>query len=583
MSSSPISNRVSARRPAAVLFVLAAACLAVWTGCARVVTAPGSPADIQVAAVDPLRKILPETAVLPACEPRADVARGEHASFQFAVRSLHDLRGLRVEAGEFRAAAGPGHLPAASTGYVGLMRLGRPTGEPARDRLWSPSGLYPDPILDEPPALVPGGVSSALWVSVPVPKDAAPGLYRGVVTVSGSAAGRSFRSARSCEIQVYPPVVDKTRLWVTNWFNLEPDTLALMNGGRRVERYSERWWALVRVVARTMAAYRQNVALISPLRLATYAFDGDRVTVDFSRFDRMVGIFKEEGVIGRVEGGHIGGRQGTWLTPFVVDVPAPGLGPEDELPRFPISDPRARNFYSQFIPALAAHLAERGWADIYLQHIADEPIPENVASYVEIANFVKSLAPGFKIVEACHSHDLQDTVDVWVPELDFLAKDPAFYADAVKSGDEVWFYTCVFPQGEFANRFIEQPLIKTRLLHWLNFKAGIPGYLHWGFNFWSGDPYGEATRVQTEGGLVLPGGDSWIAYPAEGRLRSSIRLEAMRDGIVDHELLSRLAETRPDEAREMARQMVYEFTLYETDLPTFREKRRALLEMLSSR
>ena len=85
---------------------------------------------------------------------------------------------------------------------------------------------------------------------------------------------------------------------------------------------------------------------------------------------------------------------------------------------------------------------------------------------------------------------------------------------------KTWFYTCLAPQGDFANRFLEQPLIKTRLIHWLNFKYGATGYLHWGFNQWftGNDPYKETTRMNEEGGNTLPGGDSWIVYPNNGKL-----------------------------------------------------------------
>ena len=62
-------------------------------------------------------------------------------------------------------------------------------------------------------------------------------------------------------------------------------------------------------------------------------------------------------------------------------------------------------FYKQFIPSLMSHLKELKVGEIYAQHIADEPISSNIKSYVEIARFIKQLAPEIKIIEACHSHD----------------------------------------------------------------------------------------------------------------------------------------------------------------------------------
>src|SRR6185295_1921298 len=151
----------------------------------------------------------------------------------------------------------------------------------------------------------------------------------------------------------------------------------------------------------------------------------------------------------------------------------------------PITSDSAKTFYRSFIPALTQHLTEKGWNTIYMQHLMDEPIPENVKTYIEIANFIKKLGPGLRIVEACHSKDVGNSVKIWVPQLDYMNTDYEFYKKRSEAGDEIWFYTCLNPKGEYANRFIELPLIKTRILHWINFRYHIPGYLHWGLNFWN--------------------------------------------------------------------------------------------------
>ncbi|MDX1739749.1 MAG: DUF4091 domain-containing protein, partial [Rhodothermales bacterium] len=115
-----------------------------------------------------------------------------------------------------------------------------------------------------------------------------------------------------------------------------------------------------------------------------------------------------------------------------------------------------------------------------------------------------------------------------------------------------------------------------------NFRAASPGYLHWGFNFWRGDPFDEVTGIITESGNVLPGGDAWIVYPGYRKLLSSIRLEAMRDGIVDYDLLKRFENVDPERAAELARRVVYNFERYDMDIPSFREKRREVLKALST-
>ncbi len=532
---------------------------------------------IVVQPVDPLEKIFRETAVFSPHEAVADVARGEHASFQFAVRATARISDLTATASA--PASDHSTLPAPWTGFVGYVKVGRSTPTPSRDRLQPASGYYPDPILDTPSIDIEPHLTQPVWISVPVPDSSRPGTYEGVLALSGRLDGKQFELERRFEVRVYSPVVDKSRLWVTNWFSVSPDRLAYMNRGEPVEPYSDTYWELVRVIASKMAEYRQNVAMISPLRLAQYTMSEGELQIDFSYFDRTVEIFIEEGVIGRIEGGHLGGRESTWTTPFVVSVPT-WDGSDWKFVRLPVSDERSRAFYDVFLPSLVDHLRDRGWLDLYMQHLADEPIVANAASYVEIARYVKDLAPELRIVEAVHNKDLEGTINIWVPQLDFLHEDYEFYTSRNESADEVWFYTCLAPQGEYANRFIELPLIKTRLLHWINYRYGIPGYLHWGYNAWRLDPFQETTGIITESGNVLPGGDAWIVYPGFRRILSSIRLEAMRDGIVDYELLSRLEETHPEEVRELARRVVYQFDRYDMNIPAFRAKRRRVLQLL---
>lgn len=54
----------------------------------------------------------------------------------------------------------------------------------------------------------------------------------------------------------------------------------------------------------------------------------------------------------------------------------------------------------------------------------------------------------------------------------------------VKAGGQAWYYTSLLPRGRYLNRFVDFPLLKTRLLPWLNYRsrsvdiytgAAIPG------------------------------------------------------------------------------------------------------------
>jgi hypothetical protein len=188
--------------------------------------------------------------------------------------------------------------------------------------------------------------------------------------------------------------------------------------------------------------------------------------------------------------------------------------------------------------------------------------------------------PGIPIIDALHSRKLANTVDVWVPQLDYYHKDYAFYQERQGAGDEVWYYTCCNPQGNYANRFLEQPLIQTRFLHWINYRYGATGYLHWGFNHWHHEATNDASSRY--GGPEWPGGDAWIVYPADGKVYSSIRLKAMRDGIADYELLKLLEQKSPDKAKELVGKVIRGFDMYDNNVRAFRMKRVELLEALSN-
>jgi hypothetical protein len=530
--------------------------------------------ELQLWSVDALVKVFPEDRPAAAAPAPVEVARGEHASFQVVVRSESAIQGLQATVSELKRTGAPGALAPRSPRFVGYVPVDRPTQKPSHDQLRKPPADYPDPLLESPTLDVPAGRAQAVWVTVPVPTNAPPGTYQGTLTVTGMVGGNQVRIQRELALTVYAAVVGGSRLWVTDWFAMHWPHMQI---APRIE--SDEYYALLRRYAHNLAEHRHNVAVISPLALAHYSVGSNgQLAIDFARFDRWVQVFKEEGVIGRIEGGHIGGRKGGWESEFVVTVHQVKEGKVVSSHADPAS-PAADAFYARFFPALMAHLQKKGWRDGYLQHLADEPIAGNIDSYRAMAALARKYGPGLRIVEACHTKDLVGAVDVWVPQLNYLHQDFAHYQQRQRAGDEVWFYTCVFPQGEYANRFIEQPLLKTRLLHWINFRYGVTGYLHWGYNHWTQDsPFTHTTRAHG-GPSYLPAGEPWIVYPGKDGPLDSIRFEAMRDGIADYELLCLVAERNPDAARRLVGQHVLDFDRYDTDIGKFRAARRELLQL----
>jgi hypothetical protein len=137
---------------------------------------------------------------------------------------------------------------------------------------------------------------------------------------------------------------------------------------------------------------------------------------------------------------------------------------------------------------------------------------------------------------------------------------------------------------------LDYPLVGTRILHWINWRYRLDGFLHWGWNFWTADPFQNP-------GDRLPPGDSFIVYPGSEGPLDSIRWEMMREGIQDYEefrllaektrgVMQRLGKAASDvnprqRSDEICRRIVASFSDYEKDAAAFRSARRMLLEEIA--
>jgi len=443
-------------------------------------------------------------------------------------------------------------------------------------------GWYPDPLLDLPLTLE-AGRTRAVWVTIHVPKDAPTGAFRSAVVVrqgSRELARVPFR------LHVASPEVPADRtLRVTNWFRVDDRHTKQFYGAAQ---FSEKWWTLLDNLARVMAEYRQNVVLTPTLDLVELRPEEGEPRFGFDRFDRWVETFQRAGTIGFVEGEHLVGRAGGYDEPLVVPV----LLREGETVRkveLPLDDPRVQRFLDAFLPALNRHLEEKGWKPIYLQHILDEPHGDEPAAYARIAALAKHHLPGVPTIDAIDAHDvpeaLRDASDLWVPQLGRFDEQVPLLAERQRAGHEVWFYTCLFPRGRYMNRLMDLPLLKTRLLHWLNYRYSLTGFLHWGWNFWTPEPMKDTQAVINMNLTLLPSGDAFIVYPDRARLSvyPSVRLDAMRAGIEDYEMLVALGRRDPAAADALAREAVASFTDYARDPAAFRRIEAKLIEALAAR
>lgn len=451
---------------------------------------------------------------------------------------------------------------------------------PAEERIGEAPGWFPDPLWDFP-LVLERNRTRALWATIAVPANAVPGLYRGAFVVQ---AGKRALVRREFRVRVFAATVPERRsLKITNWVNLGDKTSRQFYG---FPQFSEDWWTLVGNVAKVLADHRQNVIYTPLLDLIRARAEGDGLAYDFGNFDRWVETFQRSGVIGTIEGSHLLDRAGSYDAPLIIHTLQLDNGQVKEMP-LPPDDPRVETFLRGFLSALDAHLGLKGWKSIYLQHILDEPHGAEPPYYARFGELVRRSLPGVLTMDAMDaaamSEELKRNCDIWVPQLGQFDGQMELIANRIREGREVWFYTCLFPTGRYLNRMIDYPLLKVRLLHWLNYRYGLAGYLHWGGNYWTPDPVNDTQPVIDANTELLPGGDAFIVYPDRERksVFSSIRLEAMREGLKDYELLQLLWEKNPGEAERLARAAIGSFTEYVRDPAAFRRIRRSLLEALS--
>ena len=457
-------------------------------------------------------------------EIHLEAARNEYEPFQICVTARVPVSvriGLHPFSNLSGYSIGAENLRYEFVEYVPVRRNTPNTDE--AELLRKAPGEFPDPLVKGENIEVKAGETRAIWFTLYVPPDAPSGRYEGTVDVIVNDETNDF----NVHLDVYPfELPEKGHLWVTNWFGV--DQIAEFHG---VELWSENFWRILRAYAKNMAEHRQNVVWVDPNLIKAYMEENGDLSFDYSEFDKFVDLFESEGVAERIEIKHLARK----ILLFRIGE-LPVYGPGVEFYEVPVLsredngrvDISPENVLRRLLPDLQEHLDEKGWLDKSMVHIADEPELLNLKAYNYRSAFVKNLAPKIKRVDAILTGRLDVDLDIWVPILDQFHRGYDHFSKKMGEGAEVWFYTCCFPRGRYPNRFIDFPLLKTRILQWLNFRYDAVGYLHWGWNWWTENPF-ENVEVGP-----WPPGDGFIVYPGPS---NSIRWEQMREGLEDYEYL----------------------------------------------
>lgn len=200
----------------------------------------------------------------------------------------------------------------------------------------------------------------------------------------------------------------------------------------------------------------------------------------------------------------------------------------------------------------------------------DEPLKkedfERLFSMVErikrLCPGIRCLSPFFRDIPLLPDKDslevMLENLGHMVPKIccfndDFIYRHPGLNRAALEpfqtrlerardeKGIKYWQYVCWEPGKPYVNLYLNEPGLDHRLLFWMQHKVGANGFLYWRSNFWAYvDPFEDMATVPMlnrhvfgDGSLVYNGNHIGIDGPC-----GSIRLEAVRDGLEDCEMLN---------------------------------------------
>jgi hypothetical protein len=494
----------------------------------------------KLACVSDLEKVFGDGYRLPNTSSQIDLfgIKGEIVSAQCVVFPEADLKNVSVSAKDLIGSENKGVIPAGAVKYnfvegIPLTKNSELTA--GKSLIRKAPALFPDFLSIAPSKSITNGFYQSIWLTIRIPNDAAPGIYNGTITVSSDKGAQSL----PVRIQVYPLEMPKvSHLYTTNWYSITGEYHDVS------KNYDEKLFKLVDVYARNMSEHRQNVFRVDLPTISASVDQNQKVDFDFSNFDRWVRIFERTGTMTRLETGFVATFAEDWWSTKIV------------LRDFEVFDKTSKKvikmkgeaYLPQFLPAFEKHLKEIGWLDRTVFHIADEPCNQNIISWREASDFVHKYAPSLKRIEALEGTFFDDRLEVWVPKLDHLTNMWDSFKKVQREGSELWYYMAMTTNA-YPNRFIDSPLIETRILHWLNYRFGITGYLHYGFNSWVGkDPYKDMDEPQYGVGANA------IVYPLKDGILNTIRWEEERNALSDYEYLWLLEQEAAKLKKEIAPQ-----------------------------
>ena len=530
-------------------------------------------------------------------------ARNEYEAAQILVRARSALTELQLQASDLLSGDGT-VLPAEN---IVIYREYSNEAEVPGDIEETPDGSnrYTDALLPNEKTAVAADLTQPYWVRIFVPAGQKAGTYTGTVTVTCAEATAEV----PVQVKVYDvtlPATSEANFKMLNWFGSAGCDFGALEssvpGQYDVEMYDANWWKVMESFARDLAIHRNNVIFLDSLALL---MPGTKVTadahpagefvtdengimpagrylLDWNTFDRLVDIFIDAGAFQYLynPGSFLSMDRSTKVTSLWVLEEVDGRMTRVQKPIYldqaaGVVDPEIEAYVHTYFTALRTHMQEKypQYLDKVYISAQDEPFDKE---QIKAANWfyaaVKKAYPEVMSNEA-HSrfwNNLTETTTL-CPVLDVYENNQSYYQQQREQGRELWYYTCIGPQGDYLNRFIPYHLIKTRLIPWYVYQIGGTGYLHWGYCWWRTSEVFDSKQT----------GDEWLVRPDKANydVFTSVRNEAQLDGIEDFELLKLLEKQDAAAARAVADTMIRSATVYPRSGESAQQAHRMLLDL----
>lgn len=517
---------------------------------------------VSAVVVDGTTKLRPD-APLPAGTDsvRLQGARNEHEMAQVVLATTGPSTAVSAQ---LSSLSGPGGSIGADEAELFLLHA--VNVDVASDRRGR-AGRWPDALVPlKRPFTLHAGQLQVLVVKVYLRPGLAAGKYRGVLTLRSGTA----RATIDVEVEVWDLSLPE-RVGLPLMLGVDYESIRKFEGGLPDPAFEDQ------VVARYYQTFRRQ--RMYPLFLHNGVPEVQEtpqgLRIDFTSFDRRLAAL-------------LGGRPpGPVGIPFFENWPVdPAL--------HPAFSPGYRALATDYLRQMAEHYQRKGLLERSFLYIpgTDEPVQKAQFGLVrQYADLLRTADPRLRMLQTVFMQclDCSDGIEtlehpslLWVPnlafydnralraELKFLGLGgiryseeksnwtPSFSERVRLRQGEVWWYlnpwTSVLPvtqQPAYANLYIDSRGIDQRVLGWMAYKYGVSALSHWNSTYWhkTPDPWKRLARgEENEGGPPALIGDGSLYYPARGssvhtgqpdpdRPVSSLRLELLREGSEDHDLL----------------------------------------------